>query len=145
MDKIEQIRVLKNVIAQRKQLEREERIMCRPSISNSMAEQVYTWCNNYLIAHYELSKIERRRYVLYVLLAYMCPRALTGERIARGLRNTLSKVAIGYTDKKTAISLDIPKIVFQFEHYSSFREVCIELITYVEGKLIKNTPNFLRK
>ena len=50
----------------------------------------------------------------------------------------LSRVVFGYVDKKTAISLDIPKIVFQYKYYSSFREVCIELITLIERKLIKN-------
>lgn len=139
MDKIEQIRVLGDVIAKRKQLVKEERMLCRPDIYGmEMATQVYQWCDKYLCEHYEFTKIEARRIILYVLLAYMCPRALTGERITRGLRNMLSRVVFGYVDKKTAISLDIPKIVFQYKYYSSFREVCIELITLIERKLIKN-------
>ena len=139
MKKKEQLDKLKEIVQQQKELERQAIRLSAPDVKGAeIINLISLWCDQYCqMKKSDSIPIKTRRMKLYAVLAFVCPIALVGGRLSKGLRMMLSTI-IFTGHKATVISSDIAYVVFCYEHYANVREELDELVSFIEKKIVRH-------
>lgn len=134
MRRIERVAYLKGLCKKRASLEEMIWMASKPIRYNrELLDYLFGLCTPVV----DLSRKERvnaRRVSLFAVLAFVCPSALVGGRLPKGLRHQIWSVLYGEKNP-SVVSTDVSYVTFCYDHYRDFREEVDKAINMLEAHL----------